>query len=68
MTGNRLALAHLRTWERLTFASLAISLKVINILLTPPVMGDWLSLGVVELRRQNLLVTPSSQNLLSDEW
>ena len=67
-TGNRLALAHLRTWERLTFVSLAISLKVINILLTPPVMGDWLSLGAVELKRQNLLVVLFSQNPLPGEW
>ena len=67
ITGNRLALAHLRTWERLTFVSSAISWNVINIL-PPPVMGDWLSLGVVELRRQNLLVTPSSQNPLPGGW
>jgi len=32
-TGNRLARAHLRTWERLTFVSSAISWNVINILL-----------------------------------
>ena len=68
MTGNRLALAHLRTCGRLTFVSLAISMKVINILLTPPVMGDWISFVVAELKRQNLLVTPSSQNPSPGGW
>ena len=65
-TGNRLALAHLRTWGRLTFVSSAISANVINIYSS----CDWelAFLVAVELRRQNLLVAPFSQNLLPGDW